>query len=459
MVDLRIFSIFLLFKCSHAEIVHLFLGEIAPAAAGKVFLGEACEIDAVELRDAVAEVLEDAAHDAVAARVDFDAGLVAVVADIADGVGVDLSVVELDSVGDALHVFLGDVFVGPDVIDFLLHEFRMGELRCEVAVIGQKEHAGGVAVEAAYGVDALLAGVLDDVEHSGASVGIIAGGDAVFRLVEKHVAFAFGSHDLFIVFHHVVAFDLCSEFGHDFAVDLHFAGLDEFVGLAAGADAGVGHIFVKTDFCLGIDVLKHIVDLLGTRDEFHALSLVVPLVVAISALTMLAVAMLLAVLVVSSLTALAISALLTVLTVAALLALLAVAALLTVLAVAALLTLLAISALLTVLTVAALLTVLTVAALLALLAVSALLALLAVAVRALLAVSALLTLLAIAVRALLAVAALALLAVAVRALLAITLALLIIAILAGLIARGTSFPFLMLLGRGGVHRVIHFFIT
>ena len=458
MVDLRIFSIFLLFKCSHAEIVHLFLGEIAPAAAGKVFLGEACEIDAVELRDAVAEVLEDAAHDAVAARVDFDAGLVAVVADIADGVGVDLSVVELDSVGDALHVFLGDVFVGPDVIDFLLHEFRMGELRCEVAVIGQKEHAGGVAVEAAYGVDALLAGVLDDVEHSGASVGIIAGGDAVFRLVEKHVAFAFGSHDLFIVFHHVVAFDLCSEFGHDFAVDLHFAGLDEFVGLAAGADAGVGHIFVKTDFCLGIDVLKHIVDLLGTRDEFHALSLVVPLVVAISALTMLAVAMLLAVLVVSSLTALA-EASLTVLAISALLTVLTVAALLALLTVAALLALLAISALLTVLTVAALLTVLTVAALLALLAVSALLTLLAVAVRALLAVSALLTLLAIAVRALLAVAALALLAVAVRALLAITLALLIIAILAGLIARGTSFPFLMLLGRGGVHRVIHFFIT
>ncbi len=152
----------------------------------------------------VAERLEDAAHDAVAARVDLDAGLVAVgLGGIADGVGVDGAVLELDAVGDALHVILADIAVAPHVIDFFLHEFGVCELRGEVAVVGEQEHTGGVAVKATYGVDALVAGALHEVQHCEAAVGVIAGGDAVFGLVEQDVALALGCHDLLVVFHHV----------------------------------------------------------------------------------------------------------------------------------------------------------------------------------------------------------------------------------------------------------------
>jgi hypothetical protein len=54
------------------------LSEVAPASARQVLFGEACEVNAVEFRNVVTERFEDAANDAVATRVDFDAGLVAV---------------------------------------------------------------------------------------------------------------------------------------------------------------------------------------------------------------------------------------------------------------------------------------------------------------------------------------------------------------------------------------------
>ena len=97
--------------------------------------------------DGVAEAFEDSAYDAVAAGVYLYAGLVAVgFGSVADGVGVDGSVFKLDAVGYALHVVFGDVLVAPYVVDFLLHVFRVGEFRGEVAVVGEQQHSCGVAV-------------------------------------------------------------------------------------------------------------------------------------------------------------------------------------------------------------------------------------------------------------------------------------------------------------------------
>ena len=79
-----------LFKRAHLQEVDFLLCQVAPASARQVLLGQSGEIHAVELRDVVAEALEDAAHDAVAARVDLDAGLVAVgLGCVGYGVGVD----------------------------------------------------------------------------------------------------------------------------------------------------------------------------------------------------------------------------------------------------------------------------------------------------------------------------------------------------------------------------------
>ena len=112
----------------------------------------------------------------------------------------------------------------------------------------------------------------------------IVGGDAVFRLVEKDVALALGSHYLAVVFHNIVAGDFSSKFGHNLPVDLHFSSGDVLVGFATGTYSGICHIFVETKFRVRIDVLKNIIDLLGTRCELHALIPVVETALLTSAL-------------------------------------------------------------------------------------------------------------------------------------------------------------------------------
>ena len=266
----------------------------------------------------VAEALEDAAHDAVASRVDFNAGLIAVgLGGVADSIGVDGAVFKLDAVGDALHVVLGDVFVSPYMIDFLFDILGMGQLGREVAVVGEQEDAGGVAVESSHGVDALVTGSLDNIHDGQTAVGVIAGGDAVLGLVEKDVALSFQCHYLVIILDGVVVGNLGAEFCNDLTVDLYEALLDKLVGFAARADTGIGHKLVETDLFVGIGDGHFILDALGTRSKTlsavgHAklvLARLRGLAVVVSALTVIVVISALTVVVVSALAVVVVPAL------------------------------------------------------------------------------------------------------------------------------------------------------
>ncbi len=135
----------------------------------------------------------------------LDTGLIAVsLGGIRDCISVDRTILKLDAVGDTLHVLLGDILVGPYVIDFFLHEFRVGELRCEISVVCEKKYACSVAVKTSYGIDAFFASTLHEIHDSETAVGIVACGHTVLRLVEKDVALAFESHNLVVVFDDIV---------------------------------------------------------------------------------------------------------------------------------------------------------------------------------------------------------------------------------------------------------------
>ena len=56
-----------LLKRTHLQDINLLLSEVAPATTWQVLLGEACKVNAVELNDTVAEVLEDTTDDTVLA--------------------------------------------------------------------------------------------------------------------------------------------------------------------------------------------------------------------------------------------------------------------------------------------------------------------------------------------------------------------------------------------------------
>ena len=65
-------------KAAHSEEIDLFLGQITPATSGKVLLGQAREVYAVEFRHPISKALEDPAHDTVATAVDLYPRLIAV---------------------------------------------------------------------------------------------------------------------------------------------------------------------------------------------------------------------------------------------------------------------------------------------------------------------------------------------------------------------------------------------
>ena len=248
-----------LFEGSHAQHIHFLLCEEAPVAAAEVLLGESCKLYAVEFHHAVAEVLEDAAHDAVLSAVNLDAYLTLVgVAGILDGVGMYFAVLKFDAVGNLLQVVCCHVLVEIDMVNLLLEELGVCELRGEVAVVGEEKHAGGVAVESAYGVDALRTYVLDEVHYGLALLWVIACGDAILRLVEQDINLLLKGYGLVVELYFVGAHYLCSEFCYSFAVHCHHSCLYEFIGFATAAYACVGEELVETDGFVRVEVLLFI---------------------------------------------------------------------------------------------------------------------------------------------------------------------------------------------------------
>ncbi len=57
----------------------------------------------------------------------------------------------------------------------------------KVAIVGEEEHAGGVAVEAANREDALGGGGADKIEYRAATLRIVGSRNIVFWFVEKDV--------------------------------------------------------------------------------------------------------------------------------------------------------------------------------------------------------------------------------------------------------------------------------
>ena len=154
----------------------------------------------------------------------------------------------------------GDVLVKEHVVNLLLQEFRVCQLASEIAVVGEKQHTGGVAVKTAYGIYALRTSVLDQVHDGLALLRVVAGGHRVLRLVEQHVHLLLHLNGLVVELHVVSTHNLRTELGNHVAVDRHDACLYELVGLAAAAYSGVGEELVKADGHRRVDMLLLVFD-------------------------------------------------------------------------------------------------------------------------------------------------------------------------------------------------------
>ena len=255
--------IYILFEGTHAEHFHFFLGEETPVAAADILLGESGKLYAVELDHTIAEMLEDTTHDAVLAAVNLDAYLTLVgFAGIIDSIGMDFSVVEGDALSNLLEVAGSHLLVEIDMVDLLLEELGMGEFAGQVAIIGEQEHTCGVAVQTAHRIDTLGAGALHQIHHCLTLLGVVAGGNVILRFVEQHINFLLECNRLVVEHHAIGAQDLCSQLGHNLAIDLHDTCRDELIGLTTAANTGVSQELVQAKGLIGIVILLLILNAL-----------------------------------------------------------------------------------------------------------------------------------------------------------------------------------------------------
>ena len=172
-----------------------------PGSAFEVLLRQTRVVDTVEFRDRVTQELENAAHDAVAARMNLDAYLLLVLLDIGDLVGENLAVFERDALGDTVHVSARQRLVERHLIDLLLPVRGVRELLREVAVVGEQQQSEAVFVQTPHGIDALRAGALHQLHHRLSGMGIVERGDITLGLVQHQVDFLFALHAAVVELH------------------------------------------------------------------------------------------------------------------------------------------------------------------------------------------------------------------------------------------------------------------
>ena len=256
----------ILLVSTHAQTVYLLLGEVAPVTAANVLLSQSGKLHAVELGNLISQRLEDAANDAVLARVNLDAYLLLIgIAGILDGVSLDVTVLQCDALGNLLHIVSRNGLVQVNVIDLLLQELGVCQLRSQVAIIGKQQHTGGVAVQTTNGIDTLGASILNKVHHRLTLLGIIAGGNIVLGFVQQHINLLLQCNGLVVETDVVGAHHLGTQLVDNLTIDSHHTSLDKLVGLATAANTGISQELVQTDGLIGIEILLLIFNTLLQR--------------------------------------------------------------------------------------------------------------------------------------------------------------------------------------------------
>ncbi len=152
---------------------------------------------------------------------DLDTYLVLVLlVSVGDSVGMDWTILELDTCSDLSEIGLLYVLVEPYVIDLLLDILWMSKLRSEVSIVGQKKYTGGVTVKTTYWVDTLLAGIANEIHNGLTALWIVAGGNGILWLIEQDVYLTLKAHWLIVEEDAVLASYLGAELGYYLAIDL-----------------------------------------------------------------------------------------------------------------------------------------------------------------------------------------------------------------------------------------------
>ena len=152
---------------------------------------------------------------------------------IADSICMNLTIVQLNTGSNLFHICLCQILVQMHMIYFLFQILGMSQLRSQITIVGKQQHTGRIAVQTAYRINALGAGILYQIHYRATRLRIVGCSHRIFRFVQQYVNFAFDADCLIMELHFVTTFDLGSQLGYDNTVYRNYTSCNKLIGLTA----------------------------------------------------------------------------------------------------------------------------------------------------------------------------------------------------------------------------------
>ena len=132
---------------------HLLTSKETPLASLQVLLCDTCVIHSIEFLHSIAQVLEYASHDTVAARVNLYTNLLLCVTHISNLIGINLTILQRDTLCHLLHIGAGQGLIKRYLINLLLLQRGVCQLTSYVAIVCKEQQTERVLIQTSYGID------------------------------------------------------------------------------------------------------------------------------------------------------------------------------------------------------------------------------------------------------------------------------------------------------------------
>ena len=221
-----------LFESPHLEHAYLFLCEETPIAALHILLGKTGKVDAIELHHTITQTFENAAHNTILTTMNFDTYLFLICrTGVINSICFDFTIFEHNTFCYLAYVGSRNVLVGMNVVNLLLQELGMCELRSHFTIVGKQQHTCCIAVKASNRIDTFRASIAHEIHHGLTILRILTGRNISLRLVKQNVHLLLNLHCVVVEKHHIRTQNLCAQFRNHLSVDRNHTSFDVFIGI------------------------------------------------------------------------------------------------------------------------------------------------------------------------------------------------------------------------------------